>query len=134
MLIICLSSGSRLLDLHLSGRHSFATKGILKEPMACGYLLHTSQAEKINRYIELLSLKMEEVSENGVCITMEQPMMMKIPLLLVEDSAYNKVDGLRLSDCSSPGEIVPPGPIEETEPSHNIRQISLKTKLENSLA
>ncbi len=89
----------------------------IQEPMACGYLLHSSQAEKISRHIELLPLEMEEVSENGVFISMEQPMMTKIPLLLDEDSAYNLVDGLRLFDCTNPAEIEPPAPIEQTEPA-----------------
>src|SRR5690625_462649 len=89
----------------------------VQEPMACGYLLHSTQVDKICRHIELLPLETEEVSDNGVFISMEQPMMTKIPLLLDEHSAYNKVDGLRLFDCTNPGDIEPPEPIEQTEPA-----------------
>lgn len=87
------------------------------EPRACGYLLHTEQAEKVKRHIELFSLETEKVSENGVFLTMDQPMMAVIPLLLDERAQYNEVDGLALEECTDPGSIEPPNPPVETEPA-----------------
>lgn len=84
---------------------------------ACGYLLHEKQAEKIERHIELFSIETEKVSENGVFVTMDQPMMTVIPLLLDDRALYNEVDGLALEDCTDPGSIDPPEPPAETEPA-----------------
>ena len=87
------------------------------EPKACGYLIHKEQAKKIERHIELFSIETEEVSENGVFVTMDQPMMTVIPFLMDERANFNEVNGLALEDCEDPGSINPPEPPEQTEPA-----------------
>lgn len=78
------------------------------DPPACGYLLNTSQENEIERHKELFSFETEKVSENGVFVTMGQPMMTVIPFLLDERARYNEVDGLALYDCDDPGSVEPP--------------------------
>ncbi|MBY7144675.1 hypothetical protein KFZ56_16775 [Virgibacillus sp. NKC19-3] len=78
------------------------------DPAACGYLINTSQAEELRRHIDLFSLQTEQVSENGILVTMNQPMMTVVPFLLDEQAKYNELDGLPLDDCSDPSEVEPP--------------------------
>ena len=78
------------------------------DPAPCGYLINTSQAKDISRHIELFSLKTDKVSENGVFVTMHQPMMTVVPFLLDERARYNEINGLALYDCSDPGAVEPP--------------------------
>ncbi|SFA99810.1 PA domain-containing protein [Lentibacillus halodurans] len=78
------------------------------DPASCGYLINSSQEEEISRHIDLFSLRTEEVSGNGVFVTMNQSMMTVIPLLLDEQARYNELSGLALEDCSNPGELEPP--------------------------
>ena len=87
------------------------------EPKACGYLIHKEQAKKIERHIELFSIETEKVSENGVFVTMDQPMMTVIPFLMDERANFNEVNGLALEDCEDPGSINPPEPPEQTDPA-----------------
>ncbi|QKY70372.1 M14 family zinc carboxypeptidase [Lentibacillus sp. CBA3610] len=87
------------------------------DPAACGYLLHTAQADDISRHIELFSLETEKVSENGVFVTMNQPMMTVVPFLMDERANYSMVAGLALDDCSDPGSIDPPDIPEQSEPA-----------------
>jgi hypothetical protein len=77
------------------------------DPAPCGYLLHNSQAEHIERHIELYSLETEEVGDNKVFVTMNQPMMTVIPLLLDERARLNEVSGVALYDCTAPGSEEP---------------------------
>ena len=83
----------------------------------CGYVINTVQAERIERLVSLFSLETETVSENGVFITMNQPMMTVVPLLLDERAAFNEVDGIALYDCSDPGSVEPPTPPEQSDPA-----------------
>lgn len=102
---------------YLEGRDDNEDTIRTMEPRACGYLLHTEQAEKVEKHITLFSIETEKVSENGVFVTMDQPMMTVIPLLLDERALYNEVDGLALVDCTDPGSIDPPDPPAKTEPA-----------------
>ncbi|MBB6450145.1 hypothetical protein HNR44_002123, partial [Geomicrobium halophilum] len=72
------------------------------DPHACGYLLHSSQADDVSRHIDSFSLETEEVGKNGVFVTMAQPMMTVVPFLLDGEASYNEVEGLALEDCSDP--------------------------------
>lgn len=79
-------------------------EGVL-EPQPSGYLLHTSQVRDIRRHIELFSLETERVSGNLVYVSMNQPMMTVIPLLLDDRAQFNEIDGLALYDPSYPGSV-----------------------------
>jgi len=81
---------------------------IVLDPKACGYLINSSQADEISKHTDLFSLQTEQVSENGVFITMNQPMMAVVPFLLDEQANYNEVNGLALENCTNPGEVEPP--------------------------
>src|SRR5690625_2052761 len=91
-------------DGHVTGVQTCA----LPISHSCGYLINSAQAEQIEKHIELFSLETEEVSEHGVFISMAQPMMTVIPLLLDEQSSSSEVNGKRLTDCSDPGSVEPP--------------------------
>lgn len=101
---------------YIDGADNWDPTNVLN-PKPCGYVIHTSQAESISKHIELFGLETEQVSENGVFVTMNQPMMTVIPFLLDERASYNEVAGLALSDCSDPGAVEPPTPPEQTEPA-----------------
>ena len=92
---------------YIDGADNWDPTNVLN-PKPCGYVIHTSQAESISKHIELFGLETEQVSENGVFVTMNQPMMTVIPFLLDERASYNEVAGLALSDCSDPGAVEPP--------------------------
>ncbi|MBB6451571.1 hypothetical protein HNR44_003586, partial [Geomicrobium halophilum] len=72
------------------------------DPHPCGYLLHSSQANEVSLHIDSFSLETEEVGENGVFVSMSQPMMTVVPFLLDGEASYNEVEGLALEDCSDP--------------------------------
>ena len=114
------AAGANQEAFYLEGTHGWDPSEyppIELDPVPCGYLLHTEQAEAISRHIELFSIETEQVSENGVFVTMDQPMMTVVPLLLDERAQYNEVDGLALPDCSDPGKVEPPTLPEQTEPA-----------------
>lgn len=92
---------------------SIPPDSVILDPPPCGYLLHTSQAEKISRHIELFSLRTKNVSKHGVFVPMAQPMMTLVPLLLDERAKHNEVEGLALDDCSNLGDIEPPSPLRK---------------------
>ncbi|QQK78928.1 carboxypeptidase [Salicibibacter cibi] len=71
-------------------------------PHACGYMLHTSQAEDIDRHIDAFSLETEEVDEHGIFVTMGQSMMTVIPFLMDGQATYNEVSAMPLDDCEDP--------------------------------
>ncbi|WP_010531675.1 M14 family metallopeptidase [Lentibacillus jeotgali] len=81
---------------------------IVLDPKACGYLINSSQADEVSKHTDLFSLQTEQVSEHGVFVTMNQPMMTVVPFLLDERANYNEVNGLPLDNCSNPGEVEPP--------------------------
>lgn len=87
-------------------------------PHACGYLLHVDQAALISRHIDLFSIVTETVGENGVFLSMAQPMMTVIPYLVDERATNNIVSGLPVSDCSDLGDLEPPEPPELTDPAN----------------
>ncbi|SDI71458.1 M28 family peptidase [Natribacillus halophilus] len=72
------------------------------DPHACGYMLHTTQAEDIDRHIDAFSLETEEVSEHGVFATMGQSMMTVIPFLMDGEATYNEVSAMPLEGCEDP--------------------------------
>ncbi|QKY70373.1 M14 family metallocarboxypeptidase [Lentibacillus sp. CBA3610] len=81
---------------------------IVLDPKACGYLINSSQADEVSKHTDLFSLETEEVSEHGVFVPMNQPMMTVAPFLLDEQASYNEVNGLPLDNCANPGEVEPP--------------------------
>ncbi|GIO23447.1 M14 family zinc carboxypeptidase [Oceanobacillus sp. J11TS1] len=85
------------------------SKSDILDPPPYGYLLNNEQAEEIRTQIELFSLDTEQVSENGVFISMAQPMMTVIPFIMDERSDYRLVEGIALYDPAiDPGSIAPP--------------------------
>ncbi|WP_227002617.1 M28 family peptidase [Salicibibacter kimchii] len=72
------------------------------DPHACGYMLHTSQAEDLERHIDAFSLETEDVSEHGVFVSMGQPMMTVVPFLMDEEATYNEVSAMPLENCGDP--------------------------------
>ncbi|WP_160141778.1 M28 family peptidase [Salicibibacter halophilus] len=72
------------------------------DPHACGYMLHTSQAEDIDRHIDAFSLETEEVGEHGVFVPMGQSMMTVVPFLMDGEATYNEVSAMALEDCAEP--------------------------------
>jgi hypothetical protein len=109
--------GENKADYYLAGADDEPEKEEVIDPPVCGYLLHTTQAEVIERHIDLFDLETEQVSDDAVFLTMSQPMMTVIPLLVDDRANFNEVAGLPLTDCTDPGSIEPPEPIEETEPA-----------------
>lgn len=90
------------------------------DPPPCGYLLNTQQAEQIAAQEELFPLELERVSDEGVFITMGQPMMTLLPDLADERGRSNEVAGEPLFDCSDPGSLEPPPPPPpDTPPSQH---------------
>ncbi|GAB3798039.1 M14 family zinc carboxypeptidase [Virgibacillus kimchii] len=109
--------GRNKAPFYLAGADDEPEKEQVIDPPVCGYLLHTKQAEAIERHIDLFELEVEQVSDNGVFITMDQPMMTVIPFLVDDRALYNEVEGLPLEDCTDPGSMDPPEPPEETAPA-----------------
>lgn len=95
------------IPFYLDGADNWDPTNIL-ETKPLGYLLNTSQAKQISRHIDAFSLKTEKVSEHGVFVTMNQPGMTVIPLLLDQRASHNEVDGLPLYDITNPGSVEPP--------------------------
>ncbi|MDY0393710.1 M14 family metallocarboxypeptidase [Virgibacillus halophilus] len=73
------------------------------DPAPKGYLITDSQAEDINRHIHLFSLKTEKVGNNGIYVSMKQPMMTIVPLLMDHGADFNEVDGIPIYDTDNPG-------------------------------
>lgn len=97
-------SGSRQEAFYLDGTHGWdESEWIAKHPAPSGYLLNKSQAEAINRHIELFSLETEDIGNNGVYLSTAQPMMTVIPLLLDEEAPNHEVKGLALYNATNPG-------------------------------
>ncbi|WP_164215162.1 M14 family zinc carboxypeptidase [Virgibacillus sp. YIM 98842] len=81
----------------------------VEENPACGYMLHASQAEKIQYYLDIFSIETEQVGEDGVFVPMGQPMRTVIPLLLDERAGYSVAGGMPVHDCSNKEDLeVPP--------------------------
>jgi hypothetical protein len=88
------------------------------DPAGCGYLLNNGQAELIEGPAKLFGVRTEQVSANGVFLTMAQPMMTVVPLLVDERAPHNIVAGRSLDDCSDLGsEEPPPDPPEPSPPA-----------------
>ncbi|WP_160112602.1 M28 family peptidase [Salicibibacter kimchii] len=86
---------------YLNGADNWEPTEML-DPHACGYLLHDSQAEEIERHIDAFSLETEEIGEHGVFATMGQSMMTVIPLLMDGEATYNEVSAMPLENCEDP--------------------------------
>lgn len=80
------------------------------DPAPCGYLINTHQSQLLDQQAALFPFQRDEVSEEGVFVTMAQPLMAVVPLLLDERASFNLVDGIALDDCSDPGSVDPPEP------------------------
>lgn len=76
------------------------TMVVEKKPM--GYLLTGNQATDVSRHFELFSIANENV-DNGVFVTMNQPMMTVIPLLFDGRAKYNEIEALPLYSSLNPG-------------------------------
>ncbi|MFA1821421.1 M14 family zinc carboxypeptidase [Virgibacillus oceani] len=114
------ADGKNKADFYLAGADDEPEKEQIIDPPVCGYLLHTKQAEVIERHIDLFALETEQVSDDAVFITMDQPMMTVIPFLVDDRALYNEIEGMPLEDCTDPGSMEPPEPPEppeETEPA-----------------
>ncbi|WP_164215159.1 M14 family zinc carboxypeptidase [Virgibacillus sp. YIM 98842] len=109
--------GENKADYYLAGADDEPEKEEVIDPPVCGYLLHTTQAEVIERHIDLFELETEQVSDDAVFLTMSQPMMTVVPLLVDDRALYNEVKGLPLEDCTDLESIDPPEPLEETGPA-----------------
>src|SRR5699024_7018235 len=67
--------------------------------------------------IDSFGIQTEDVSDYGVFVTMAQPAMSVVPLLMDARASFNVVEGIPLDDCSDPGDIDPPDlPPDPTEP------------------
>lgn len=86
------------------------------DPAPCGYLINTAQSSAVDRQADLFGFEREQVSEQGVFVTMAQPMMTVVPLLLDARADFNLVEGNPLDDCSDPGSQDPPEPPPEPTP------------------
>ena len=105
------ADGANQKPFYLDGTHGWDPSEfpVTKlDPGPCGYLINTSQAKEISRHIDAFSLVTEKVSENGVFVPMNQPMMTVVPLLLDEGAKYNEINGLALYECTDPGAVEPP--------------------------
>lgn len=86
----------------------------VEENPPCGYLLHASQAEYAQRYFDAFSIENEKV-EGGVFVSMAQPMMTVIPLLLDKRANHSVVDGVPVDNCSDLDLLRPPAKPEPTQ-------------------
>ncbi|QQK78927.1 M28 family peptidase [Salicibibacter cibi] len=121
---------------YLDGADNWEPTEIL-DPHACGYMLHTSQADDIDRHIDGFSLETEDVGEHGVFVTMGQSMMTVIPFLMDGEATYNEVSAMPLDDCEDPqvtasglqtlvGQFDEDGEFEGEDASHDL-DIHLET-------
>jgi hypothetical protein len=78
------------------------------DPAPCGYVINTLQAEQLETQLDLFDVTSETVSDTGVFVTMAQPAMTVVPLLMDERASFNDVTGVALDDCSDPGAVDPP--------------------------
>lgn len=84
---------------------------VVLDPPPCGYLLNDRQAQRIERHVELFSLRTERVGRHAVHVTMGQPMMTVVPFLMDRRAVYDVVAGNPLDDeaeCADPGSVDPP--------------------------
>lgn len=89
------------IPFYLDGADNWSpTKVLDKKPQ--GYLMTASQADEVSKHIDLFSIETENVN-NGVFVTMHQPMMTVVPFLLDARASYNEVDALPLYNSSNPG-------------------------------
>lgn len=97
-------AGSNQEKFYLDGTHDWdESDWVAMDPAPIGYLLNNAQADKISQQIKLFSLETEVAGDHGKFITMDQPVMTVVPLLVDEGAAYNEVAGLALYDGSNPG-------------------------------
>ncbi|WP_166350558.1 M14 family metallopeptidase [Phytoactinopolyspora limicola] len=85
--------------------------GDVMDPPPCGYVITAAQAELIAGPVELFPLVTEQVGEDSVFVTMAQPLMTVVPLLLDGAARANLVDGVALYDpaeCANPASVTPP--------------------------
>jgi len=89
------------VPFYLDGADNWPPTMVLeKKPM--GYLLTDEQANDVTRHLELFSIQNEEVN-NGVFVSMNQPMMTVVPLLFDERAKYNEISALPLYSLPNPG-------------------------------
>lgn len=96
---------------------------VVLDPPPCGYLINTWQAEEIRVQRELFPLEAQQVSDTGIFISMGQPLMTVVPLLLDPRARAAVVEGIALVDaaaCADPGSLdPPPPPPPPTEPGQH---------------
>lgn len=95
------ADGKNKANFYLEGADDEPERARIINPAVCGYLLHSKQAKQIERHIELFDLETEQVGEEAVFVTLGQPMMPVIPLLMDDRANYNEVSGLPLTDCTN---------------------------------
>lgn len=101
--------GANQAPFYLGGSDNLTPpEGTILDPAPCGYLLHTSQAEHIDRLIDSYSIETEAVGEGSIFVTMNQPSMTVIPLLLDDRARLNEVSGVALYNCSDPSSVDQP--------------------------
>ena len=97
-------AGGNQDKFYLDGTHDWdQSEWVAMDPAPIGYLINNAQATVISKQIELFSLETESIDEHGEYITMNQPMMTIIPLLLDAGASFNEVDGVALYDHTNPG-------------------------------
>lgn len=67
---------------------------IILETPPCGYLINAQQAEQMQKHVELFSIETEKWSEDRIFVSMAQPMMNLVPLLLDARANNHEVAGL----------------------------------------
>gem|GEM_PF-287213 len=98
------AAGENQEPFYLDGTHGWdEADWVAKDPAPSGYLLTNDQVSKISKHIELFSIETESIGNNGSYISMKQPMMTVIPLLLDEGASYNEAEGLALYNGTNPG-------------------------------
>lgn len=98
-------AGANQETFYLDGTHGWdEADWVALDPAPSGYLLDNEQAKDIDRHIRLFSLETENFEDNGgVYLSMEQPMMTVIPLLIDEGAPNHQIEGLALYDSTNPG-------------------------------
>ena len=97
-------AGENQEKFYLDGTHDWnESDWVAMDPAPIGYLLNNAEAGEINQHINLFSLETETIGDHGEFITMNQPMMTVIPLLVDEGASYNEVAGLALYESKNPG-------------------------------
>lgn len=75
------------------------------DPAPKGYLITDAQAKKIDAQLTLFSLDIQKVGNTGVYVSMNQPMMTIIPLLMDHAAEYNEVDGIPIYNTDNIGTV-----------------------------